>query len=282
MRRWSATSTSRTKRSRSIASCQALEPVKRLRLRHPRCLPRQSLHQDDEAHRSRTRSIGRGLAKIELASTDTLIAFAAKAGAIANDGDGANSPFATALINYIATPGLDLRIAFGRVRDEVLQITGNRQEPFVNGSLGGDTVALVPQAAVPADARCGGAAGVRIHSADRHQGGVGVVPRGAPGRPLRRLSRGRQFGQAGSRRAGEQAGRRGATQAPRSRPRAGRQDFRSQLEEQAAKQAEETKKRLTEQAKSDLDEERRKVAESSQREVDEARKQADEAQAPGR
>jgi Caspase domain len=38
----------------------------------------------------------------------------------------------------------DLRIAFGRVRDDVLKATGNRQEPFVYGSLGGTTVALVP------------------------------------------------------------------------------------------------------------------------------------------
>ena len=67
-----------------------------------------------------SRSIGRGLAKIEPAMSDTLIAFAAKAGAVASDGDGQNSPFATALIKYIAEPGLDLRLAFGRVRDDVL------------------------------------------------------------------------------------------------------------------------------------------------------------------
>jgi len=36
-----------------------------------------------------------------------------------------------ALLNNLATPGLDLRIAFGRVRDEVLKVTRNKQEPFV-------------------------------------------------------------------------------------------------------------------------------------------------------
>jgi len=92
-----------------------------------------------------TRSIGdRGLAKVEPATTDTLIAFAAKAGSTASDGAGANSPFTTALVNNIATPGLDLRIAFGKIRDEVMKATGNKQEPFVYGSLGGTTVALVP------------------------------------------------------------------------------------------------------------------------------------------
>ncbi len=98
-----------------------------------------------------SRSIGRGLGKIEPAMSDTLIAFAAKAGAVASDGDGQNSPFATALIKYIAEPGLDLRLAFGRVRDDVLKSTSNRQEPFVYGSLGGQTTALVPAVAEPVD-----------------------------------------------------------------------------------------------------------------------------------
>ena len=59
------------------------------------------------------------------------------------DGDGKNSPFTAALIKYLAMPGLDLRIAFGRVRDDVLKATSNQQEPFVYGSLGGDVVSLV-------------------------------------------------------------------------------------------------------------------------------------------
>jgi hypothetical protein len=33
----------------------------------------------------------------------------------------------------------------GRVRDDVLGMTGGRQEPFIYGSLGGSTMALVPQ-----------------------------------------------------------------------------------------------------------------------------------------
>jgi len=93
-----------------------------------------------------SRSVGRGLAKVEPTSTDTLIAFAAKAGSTAADGDGSNSPFTKALINNITAPGLDLRIALGRVRDEVLTSTARRQEPFVYGSLGGAMVSLVPAA----------------------------------------------------------------------------------------------------------------------------------------
>ncbi|MBR1152834.1 caspase family protein [Bradyrhizobium sp. JYMT SZCCT0428] len=91
-----------------------------------------------------SRAIGRGLAKVEPSSPNTMIAFAAKAGSTASDGYGKNSPFAAALVNYLAKPGLDLRKAFGFVRDDVLKATNNAQEPFVYGSLGGNDVTLVP------------------------------------------------------------------------------------------------------------------------------------------
>jgi hypothetical protein len=84
------------------------------------------------------------LAKVEPTSPNTLIAFAAKAGSTASDGDGKNSPFTAALVKHLPKPGLDLRRAFGFARDDVLKATNNRQEPYVYGSLGGDDVALVP------------------------------------------------------------------------------------------------------------------------------------------
>jgi uncharacterized caspase-like protein len=93
-----------------------------------------------------TRGIGRGLAKVEPNSPNTLIAYSAKAGSTAQDGDGKNSPFTLALSRHITTPGLDVRKAFGFVRDDVLKNTNNRQEPFVYGSLGGEDVPLVPGA----------------------------------------------------------------------------------------------------------------------------------------
>ena len=91
-----------------------------------------------------SRAIGRGLAKVEPESPNTLIAFAAKAGSTASDGDSKNSPFTAALVKYLPRPGLDLRRAFGYARDDVLKATNNKQEPFIYGSLGGDDVALVP------------------------------------------------------------------------------------------------------------------------------------------
>jgi hypothetical protein len=96
------------------------------------------------------RAIGRGLAKVEPNSPNTLIAFAAKAGSTASDGDDKNSPFTAALVKYLPRPGLDLRKAFGFARDDVLKATNNRQEPFIYGSLGGNDLALVPAAEKPA------------------------------------------------------------------------------------------------------------------------------------
>ena len=140
---------------------RALEPVKRLRL-----IVLDACRDNPFARSMKrtlaSRSVGRGLGKVEVETSNTLIAFAAKAGSTAADGVGDHSPFTTALLNNIATPGLDLRLALGRVRDEVLKTTSSRQEPFVYGSLGGTTVTLVPEpakaAAVPtpdpnADAR---------------------------------------------------------------------------------------------------------------------------------
>jgi tetratricopeptide (TPR) repeat protein len=80
-----------------------------------------------------TRAIGRGLARIEPSST--LVAFAAKDGQTALDGDGANSPFASALVRHLATPGLELNRLFRRVAAEVLRATNNAQEPLTYGRL---------------------------------------------------------------------------------------------------------------------------------------------------
>jgi uncharacterized caspase-like protein len=99
-----------------------------------------------------SRAIGQGLAKVEPTSPNVLIAYSAKAGSTAADGDGKNSPFTSALSQHLTKPGLDVRRAFGFVRDEVLKTTGNKQEPFVYGSLGGDDVPLVPAPARPAAA----------------------------------------------------------------------------------------------------------------------------------
>ena len=96
-----------------------------------------------------SRSLGRGLIGVEANKPNTFIAFAAKEGSTAADGDGRNSPFSAALLKHLTRPGLDIRKAFGFVRDDVMSATGNQQEPYTTNSLGGNDVALVPAPASP-------------------------------------------------------------------------------------------------------------------------------------
>jgi hypothetical protein len=96
-----------------------------------------------------TRAVAARLIGVEPTSADTLVAYAAKAGSLSYDGAGPNSPFTTALVRYITQPGLDIRIALGKVRDDVLENTNNRQEPFVYGSLGGGDISLTPAPSPP-------------------------------------------------------------------------------------------------------------------------------------
>jgi uncharacterized caspase-like protein len=91
----------------------------------------------------RSRSVGRGLAMIE-PEGETLVVYAAKAGATAADGDGANSPFAEALAGRLVQPGLEIGLLFRSVRDDVLKRTNYGQEPFTYGSLSGNAFYFVP------------------------------------------------------------------------------------------------------------------------------------------
>jgi caspase domain-containing protein len=128
----------------------ALEPAKRLRLVILDACRDNPFQRNMKRRVTMRAAPSGGLAKMEPTLGDTLIAYAAKAGSTAEDGDGAaNSPFAAALLKHLSEPGLDIRLAFGRVRDEVLKLTANKQEPFVYGSLGGSNIALVPAPAGP-------------------------------------------------------------------------------------------------------------------------------------
>ncbi len=223
-----------------------------------------------------SRSIGRGLAKIEPAMSDTLIAFAAKAGAVASDGDGDNSPFAAALVKYIVEPGLDLRIAFGRVRDDVLKSTGNRQEPFVYGSLGGENMSLVPPAAKPVDpeaeARVDYELAAQIGTREAWDSFLASHPKGLYAN-LARAQNSKLSAAQQSRTKADDARRDAEEQAAQKA-----EELRRQLEEQSQRQTAEAKQKLSEQAKKELEEARRQVAEQAKKQLDEARKQVELAQ----
>jgi hypothetical protein len=126
---------------------EAVEPARRLRLVIlDACRDNPFVVSMKRQRQGANRSVTAGLGKVEPTGTGTLIAYAAKAGSTADDGAGDHSPFTSALLDHLTTAGLDIRLAFGRVRDEVMKITHDRQEPFVYGSLGGATVSLVTDA----------------------------------------------------------------------------------------------------------------------------------------
>jgi uncharacterized caspase-like protein len=64
-----------------------------------------------------------------------LVAYSAKDGQVAQDGDGLNSPFAMSLLQHLDEPGLAINMLFRRVHDDVKARTSGQQEPFTYGAL---------------------------------------------------------------------------------------------------------------------------------------------------
>jgi tetratricopeptide (TPR) repeat protein len=87
---------------------------------------------------SRSAAVPGGLAGYSTVGTGTLIAFATAPGQTALDGRDSNSPFTSALIKYLRTPGMEVNQMLTRVRVEVASTTANRQIPWANSSLLGD------------------------------------------------------------------------------------------------------------------------------------------------
>jgi uncharacterized caspase-like protein len=83
-----------------------------------------------------SRSVSGGLAAIE-PEAGTLVVYAAKDGQQASDGDGIDSPFTLAFVKNVQTPGLEVRRLFDYVRDDVIDMTQNQQQPFSYGSISG-------------------------------------------------------------------------------------------------------------------------------------------------
>jgi uncharacterized caspase-like protein len=88
--------------------------------------------------------IGGGLGRIEPVG-NVLVAYAARDGTTALDGDGRNSPFTAALLHNIETPGVEVTFMLRNVRDDVMEVTRNEQQPFVYGSLSRKAIYLAGQ-----------------------------------------------------------------------------------------------------------------------------------------
>ncbi len=108
----------------------------------------------------RFRSVSGGLAQMD-APRGTLIAYATAPGKVAQDGEGANSTYTTALLKVLGEPGLPVESVFKRVRAEVARVTGDNQVPWEASSLTGDFYFAIPvaQAQAPAAPKAAPAAG---------------------------------------------------------------------------------------------------------------------------
>lgn len=79
-------------------------------------------------------AFGAGLADVD-ASGETLIAYATRAGAVAYDGAGPNSPYTGALVSALELPERDIYDVFKTVRFKVREATNGRQLPWLGGSI---------------------------------------------------------------------------------------------------------------------------------------------------
>lgn len=91
------------------------------------------------------RSVMRGLRPVEGLPRGTLVAYSASSGQMAADGEtGSNSPFAVALADRLAQPGLEIRFLFAHVRDDVMAANPQGQEPWLGFSLSAEEFFFVP------------------------------------------------------------------------------------------------------------------------------------------
>lgn len=113
------------------------------------------------AVRFRISNASRGLADIALGNSEFTVAYAATAGNTAEDGAGANSPYALALAKRLPTPDAEIFDILRMVRIDVSNATNGRQLPearttlrrevFFNRNAGGKRMAAIepPPVALP-------------------------------------------------------------------------------------------------------------------------------------
>jgi len=93
-----------------------------------------------------SRSIGRGLGRIE-PEGGVLVAYAARDGHFALDGNGQHSPYTKALLKHLETPGLELSMLFRKIRATVKRTTNGAQTPYEYGALPDESLYFHPVAA---------------------------------------------------------------------------------------------------------------------------------------
>jgi uncharacterized caspase-like protein len=91
-------------------------------------------------NRTRSVDVSSGLGAMDTQATSgILIAFATDPRSVALDGStGGNSPFTSALLKHMETPGVSISTVMDRVREDVWNETGKKQKPWVNTSIIGE------------------------------------------------------------------------------------------------------------------------------------------------
>jgi uncharacterized caspase-like protein len=90
--------------------------------------------------RTRSALVSSGLTEFAVSpAAGTMIAFATDPGKTALDGAaGQNSPFTSALLKHIESPGVSISTVMDRVRQDVWRSTNEKQRPWVNTSIIGE------------------------------------------------------------------------------------------------------------------------------------------------
>lgn len=97
--------------------------------------------------RAGSRGVQRGLVGVD--ADDILVIYAAAPGQTADDGNGANSPFAQSLAKRMVQPDLPIQMLGGSIRDDVLSATGGKQRPYVSANITGTPIYLVQSPSKP-------------------------------------------------------------------------------------------------------------------------------------
>lgn len=100
----------------------------------------------DSPYARRTRSLTKGLARMNIAGGNLLVTYATADGQVAEDGSGSNSPYALALAQHLRDVGKPVMKQFDLVRASTRQATGNRQNPTREGDLEVDVMLIDPRA----------------------------------------------------------------------------------------------------------------------------------------
>ncbi len=109
----------------------------------------------------------------------TLVAYSTDPGNVAADGAGNNSTFTEALLRHLETPALDVRLMFGRVRQEVVRASAGQQIPWVEEAvLGEHYLAGAPEALSPDDELVVWRQAVGAHTVESYAGYLDDFPDG--------------------------------------------------------------------------------------------------------